>query len=180
MPRALRLTLVCCPLFSLTRSQESLIILREDIAGQLTVLSFVSLAGLDQNNRHRDTFNTLLAPLLFRQRFYSTLHTDPPAEADAKSNSKFRMSSPGFVALDTSTPNAAALAMSAADSLADMILGLLWVGVLYVFGMIWTTLALIDRWRGPHGDGEINFLAVIAAFMLAVPWPAVLLIMALF
>lgn len=90
------------------------------------------------------------------------------------------MSSPGFVALDMSTPNAAALAMSAQDQLADTILGLLWVGVVYVFGMIWTTLALIDRWRGPHGDGEINFLAVIAAVMLAIPWPAVLLIMALF
>lgn len=90
------------------------------------------------------------------------------------------MSSPGFLALDTSTQNAAALAVSAQDALADTILGLLWVGVVYIFGMIWTTLALIDRWRGPHGNGEINFLAVIAAVLLAVPWPAVLLIMALF
>lgn len=45
--------------------------------------------------------------------------------------------------------------------------------------VLWTTLALIDRWRGPHGLGDINFLAVIAAILLAVPWPAVLLIMAI-
>lgn len=90
------------------------------------------------------------------------------------------MSSAGFLALDTTITNPAALAVSPQDGLADMILGLLWVGVVYVFGMIWTTLALIDRWRGPHGSGEINFLAVIAAVLLAIPWPAVLLIMALF
>lgn len=88
------------------------------------------------------------------------------------------MSSPGFLAIDTSIPNPGNLAVSAQDALANTILGFLWLGAVYVFGMIWTTLALIDRWRGPHGDGEINFLAVMAAFLLAVPWPVVLLIMA--
>lgn len=86
------------------------------------------------------------------------------------------MSSPGFLAIDTSIPNPAAMAVGAGDALADSILGFLWLGVVYVFGMIWTTLALIDRWRGPHGDGEINFLAVVAAFLLALPWPVVLVI----
>lgn len=88
------------------------------------------------------------------------------------------MSSPGFLAIDTTTPNPFGLAVGAEDALANTILGFLWLAVVYVFGMIWTTLALIDRWRGPHGDGEINFLAVVAAFVLAVPWPAVLLITA--
>lgn len=72
-----------------------------------------------------------------------------------------------------------ALAVSPSDGLADTILGLLWASTFYILGMIWTTLSLIDRWRGPHGDGEINFLAVIAAFLLAIPWPIVLVIMAI-
>ncbi|CAN8097835.1 unnamed protein product [Discula destructiva] len=88
------------------------------------------------------------------------------------------MSSVGFLAIDDTISNPAGLAVGPEDALAAEILGLLWLGTLYVFGMIWTTLALIDRWRGPHGDGEINFLAVMAAILLAIPWPVVLAIMA--
>lgn len=86
------------------------------------------------------------------------------------------MSSPGFLAIDTTVNTA--LAVSPSDQLADTILGIAWLSTFYTIGMIWTTLSLIDRWRGPHGTGSINFVSVIAALILSVPWPAVLIIMA--
>lgn len=66
------------------------------------------------------------------------------------------------------------MAVSPQDRLADWILGLIWLCVFYVMGMIWTSLALIDRWRGPHGDGKINFVSVLSALGLASAWPVVL------
>lgn len=67
------------------------------------------------------------------------------------------------------------MAVSPQDGLADGILGLIWLGVFYVIGMIWTSLALIDRWRGPHGDGKIDLASVLSALALAAAWPVVLL-----
>ncbi|KAF3761953.1 hypothetical protein M406DRAFT_20525, partial [Cryphonectria parasitica EP155] len=66
--------------------------------------------------------------------------------------------------------------ISPSDALADLTLGILWASTFYAIGMIWTVLSLIDRWRGPHGTGEINFMSVIAAIILSVPWPVVLII----
>lgn len=86
------------------------------------------------------------------------------------------MSSPGFLAIDSNVN--LAFAISPSDALADTILGVAWLGSFYTIGMIWTTLSLIDRWRGPHGDGEISFFSVVAAFLLSVPWPAVIIITA--
>lgn len=67
------------------------------------------------------------------------------------------------------------MAVSPEDGLATGILGLIWLGVFYVIGIIWTSLALIDRWRGPHGDVKINFASVLSALGLAAAWPVVLL-----
>lgn len=68
--------------------------------------------------------------------------------------------------------------ISPTDKQADLFLGIFWGGTAYVIGMIWTILALIDRWRGPHGTGEINFFSVVAAFVFAAAWPVVLVAMA--
>lgn len=87
------------------------------------------------------------------------------------------MSSPGFQQLDTTVNTA--FAVSPTDGAADLTIGIVWAASFYAIGMIWTALALIDRWRGPHGTGTINFLAVVAAFLLAIPWPFVLVLMAL-
>lgn len=66
------------------------------------------------------------------------------------------------------------MAVSPQDGLADGILGLIWLGVFYAIGMIWTSLALIDRWRGPHGDGHINIVSILSALVLSAAWPVVL------
>lgn len=87
------------------------------------------------------------------------------------------MSSPGFLALDSNVN--LGFAVSPSDQTAEMILGIAWLGTFYVIGMIWTTLSLIDRWRGPHGDGNINFFSVVAALLLSAPWPVVIIITAI-
>lgn len=67
-------------------------------------------------------------------------------------------------------------AVSPEDGRTDIILGLIWLGTIYVIGIIWTSLALIDRWRGPHGDGNINFFSVFSALGLGAAWPIVLIV----
>lgn len=66
------------------------------------------------------------------------------------------------------------LAISPSDHLAITIVGIAWASTAFVLGMIWTALALIDRWRGDHGEGNINFVSVIAAIVMAAGWPIVL------
>lgn len=85
------------------------------------------------------------------------------------------MSSAGFLQIDTTVNTALAAAPS--DQLSITILGVAWLGSFYAIGMIWTTLALIDRWRGPHGEGEITFFSVLAAIILSAAWPGVLVIL---
>lgn len=86
------------------------------------------------------------------------------------------MSSPGFIAIDETIVTARAV--SPEDQLSDIILGVAWLGSLYVVGMIWTTLALVDRWKGPNGKSSIGFFSVIAAFVISSGWPVVLLLLA--
>lgn len=86
------------------------------------------------------------------------------------------MSSPGFIAIDETINNA--VAVSPEDQLSDIILGVAWAGSTYVVGMIWTTLALIDRWRGPQGKTRIGLFSVLGAIILSSAWPVVLLLLA--
>lgn len=82
--------------------------------------------------------------------------------------------------VSTSTSNTAGGGdvISPTDKRADLILGLLWGGAAYVMGMLWTVLALIDRWRGRHSTGRIGLFSVVAAFVLAAAWPLVMVAMA--
>lgn len=64
--------------------------------------------------------------------------------------------------------------MGAGDTASQIMLAILWVGSIYGIIMIGTTIALIDRWRGPHGKHSINICSVITAFLLSTAWPAVL------
>ncbi|KAJ9144048.1 hypothetical protein NKR23_g6189 [Pleurostoma richardsiae] len=61
------------------------------------------------------------------------------------------------------------------DVTAITILGIAWLCSAYGIGMIWTVMALIDRWRGPHGDRPISFATVVAALLLSAAWPLVLI-----
>ncbi|KUI53538.1 hypothetical protein VP1G_10599 [Cytospora mali] len=84
------------------------------------------------------------------------------------------MSIKGILNVDRSVDTAPAV--SPEDGLADMFLGLVWLGTFYVIGIIWTSLAFIDRWRGPHGTGNITYVSVLSALGLGAAWPVVLVI----
>ncbi|RDW77616.1 hypothetical protein BP6252_05669 [Coleophoma cylindrospora] len=47
--------------------------------------------------------------------------------------------------------------VAAPDALNDLHLGIFFGGSFYAIGMIWFTIALIDRWRGPNGDRKTGF-----------------------
>lgn len=71
-------------------------------------------------------------------------------------------------------PDMSKVALSVPDRNADFILAGFWAGVLYVCAMIFSTCALIDRWRGPHDKIRTGPSAVLAAFILSVAWPVVM------
>lgn len=52
---------------------------------------------------------------------------------------------------------------------------LLWALAAYGIAMIWSTTALVDRWRGPMGNRSVGFASVIAAIIMSTAWPVVFL-----
>ncbi|KAI9166556.1 hypothetical protein HJFPF1_02665 [Paramyrothecium foliicola] len=72
-------------------------------------------------------------------------------------------------------PDMSAVVLSAPDATADLILVGMWAGVLYMCAMIFSTCALIDRWRGPLDKIQTEPSNVLAAFILSTAWPLVML-----
>jgi hypothetical protein len=78
----------------------------------------------------------------------------------------------GFLHLNTTvdiTPDV----IGHGDAVNELILLIMWLGAAYAIGMIWSTVALCDRWRGPHGKSKIGFVSVVAAFLISAAWPLV-------
>lgn len=50
---------------------------------------------------------------------------------------------------------------------------IMWGIVFYACAMIWTTCALIDRWRGPYDKIRTSKSSVLAALVLSTVWPVV-------
>lgn len=67
--------------------------------------------------------------------------------------------------------------MHPSDVTALIILAIMWGGAFYAMGMIYTVMALTERWRGPKGETSVGFASVLAAILLSTAWPAVLIIM---
>lgn len=49
-----------------------------------------------------------------------------------------------------------------------------WVCTLYVCAMIFSTCALIDRWKGPYDRIRTGAGSVMAALLLSTAWPVVM------
>ena len=64
--------------------------------------------------------------------------------------------------------------LSALDAHADMLLGIIWGIAIYAFAMIFSTFALVDRWKGPSDRNKTGLGSVLAAFVLSSAWPVVL------
>ncbi|KAK3689217.1 hypothetical protein B0T22DRAFT_376803 [Podospora appendiculata] len=60
------------------------------------------------------------------------------------------------------------------DRRSQIILGILWLGCVYGIAMIYCAIALLARWSGKHGERGVNIFSILAAFLLSVGWPVVL------
>lgn len=65
--------------------------------------------------------------------------------------------------------------IGAGDRFAEAFLGIAWVSAIYAMVMIFTTCALVDRWRGPNGTRSVGAASVLAALLMSTAWPLVLL-----
>lgn len=61
------------------------------------------------------------------------------------------------------------------DRVGAIMVGAIWGIVFYALAMIWTTCALVDRWRGPNDKIRVERSSVLAALVLSAVWPAVVL-----
>lgn len=75
----------------------------------------------------------------------------------------------------TFEPDTSGVVLSPQDRFADILMAGLWAGALYVVVMIWTTCALIDRWRGPNDKIRTGPGSVFAALIMSTAWPVVML-----
>jgi len=64
------------------------------------------------------------------------------------------------------------------DRNADYILAVVWGLSFYGIGMIFCAIALLGRWSGKHGERGVNFFSILAAFILSVGWPLILIYLA--
>ncbi|KAI1002014.1 hypothetical protein K3495_g6189 [Podosphaera aphanis] len=65
--------------------------------------------------------------------------------------------------------------ISLSDYNADILLLVFAAGSFYAMGMILGTLRLIDHWRGPRGENEVERSKVLLAIFLSVAWPLILI-----
>ncbi|ERS97274.1 hypothetical protein HMPREF1624_06605 [Sporothrix schenckii ATCC 58251] len=82
-------------------------------------------------------------------------------------------------AFSTEFPDESLDVISKEDAFSELFLAICWAGTFYVIGMIFTTVKIIDRWRGPRDDNPTGFFSVLGALILALAWPAVLVILAI-
>ncbi|RKF82170.1 hypothetical protein GcM1_174018 [Golovinomyces cichoracearum] len=64
--------------------------------------------------------------------------------------------------------------ISPGDLRSDITLLFITAGALYAIGMILGTTQLIDHWRGPNGERQIDFSVVLMAILLSSAWPVIL------
>ncbi|KAF4341032.1 hypothetical protein FBEOM_5083 [Fusarium beomiforme] len=64
--------------------------------------------------------------------------------------------------------------ISPQDAESLMFLGIFWASTLYACAMIFSTCALIDRWKGPYDRVRMSLGNVMAALLLSTAWPVVM------
>lgn len=74
----------------------------------------------------------------------------------------------------TFVPDTSKVVLSPTDRTADFILVALWGGAIYAMAMIFSTCALVDRWRGPLDKHRTGPGSIMAALVMSTAWPVVL------
>lgn len=75
----------------------------------------------------------------------------------------------------TFLPDTSKDVLSPQDAFADMLLMGFWLGSIYGIGWIFTTCALVDRWKGPMDRIRVGGGSVLGAVMISAVWPVVML-----
>ncbi|UNI13853.1 hypothetical protein JDV02_000551 [Purpureocillium takamizusanense] len=73
----------------------------------------------------------------------------------------------------TFVPDTSKVVLNVPDRNADILLGIIWLLVLYVCAMIFSTCALVDRWKGPADKIRVGAGSVMGAALLSTAWPVV-------
>ncbi|KAH7023859.1 hypothetical protein EDB80DRAFT_698795 [Ilyonectria destructans] len=60
------------------------------------------------------------------------------------------------------------------DRASGLKLIIFWVSTLYACAMIFSTCALVDRWKGPYDRIRTGAGSVMAALLLSTAWPVVM------
>jgi hypothetical protein len=79
----------------------------------------------------------------------------------------------------TFEPDTSKDVLSPTDRHADIILGVIWLIVIYMIVMVWTTCALVDRWKGPQDRIRVGGGRVLMALVMSAAWPAVVVYLAM-
>ncbi|EXU99639.1 hypothetical protein X797_007106 [Metarhizium robertsii] len=74
----------------------------------------------------------------------------------------------------TFVPDTSKVVLSPSDAFGDILVVIIWGLVLYVCAMIFTTCALVDRWKGPMDRIRVGGGSVLAAMLLSTAWPVVM------
>ncbi|KAJ4329430.1 hypothetical protein N0V84_000064 [Fusarium piperis] len=74
----------------------------------------------------------------------------------------------------TFVPDTSGVVFSPEDRGSAIKLGIFWAASLYGCAMIFSTCALVDRWKGPFDKIHVGFSSVMAALLLSTCWPVVM------
>merc|ERR1712000_520430 len=71
----------------------------------------------------------------------------------------------------TFVPDTSGVVLSPQDRGSAIKLGIFWAASLYGCAVIFSTCALVDRWKGPFDKNYVGFSSVMAALLLSTCWP---------
>lgn len=74
----------------------------------------------------------------------------------------------------TFVPDTSKVVLSPTDRFGDLLVVIIWGLVIYAIAMIFTTCALVDRWKGPADKIRVGGGSVLVALMLSTAWPVVM------
>ncbi|KAM0436655.1 hypothetical protein ACHAPT_002364 [Fusarium lateritium] len=74
----------------------------------------------------------------------------------------------------TFVPDTSGVVLSPEDRGSGIKLAVFWAASLYACAIIFSTCALVDRWKGPFDKIPVSFGSVMAALLLSTCWPVVM------
>lgn len=74
----------------------------------------------------------------------------------------------------TFEPDLSKVVLAPQDRFSDLLVPIIWAAAFYAMAMIWSTLALVDRWKGPTDKIRVGGSSVMVAIAASTAWPVVL------